>query len=144
MASAGQYVGSSWYGTWTHSAGTAVLSGNQTKFGMERTVDTIEVTAGSDTQKAYLPTVTDNKFTYAYYDAGTAAAAGTLLASVLKPNTQGTITFAPQGTATGKPKYQIAAVVTSQKIEYAFDAAALYEVEFLGSGSWVKDHGDAY
>jgi len=144
MASAGQYVGSSWYGTWITSGGTFVLSGNQTMFGTERTVDTVEVTAGSDTQKAYLPTVTDNKFSYAYYDAGTAAAAGTALAAQLKPNTSGTITFGPQGTATGKPKYQIAAVVTSQKIEYAFDAAALFEVEFLGSGSWVLDHGSAW
>lgn len=144
MASSGQYVGSSWYGTWITTGGTFVMSGNQTKFGLERTVDTVEVTAGSDTQKAYLPTVTDNKMSYAYYDAGTAATAGTAIANALKPNTQGTITFGPQGTATGKPKYQIAAVVTSQKIEYAFDAAALYEVEFLGSGSWVIDHGGAY
>lgn len=144
MASAGQYVGSSWYGTWITSGGTFVLSGNQTMFGVERTVDTVESTAGSDTQKSYLPTVTDNKFSYAYYDAGTAAAAGTALAKQLRPNTQGTITFGPQGTATGKPQYQIAAVVTSQKIEYSFDAVALMEVEFLGSGSWVKDHGDAY
>lgn len=144
MASAGQYVGSSWYGTWTTSGGTFVMSGNQTMFGMERTVDTVEVTAGSDTQKAYLPTVTDNKMSYAYYDAGTAATAGTAIAAQLKPNVQGTITFGPQGTATGKPKYQIAAVVTSQKIEYAFDAAALYEIEFLGSGSWVLDHGSAW
>jgi len=141
MASSGQYVGSSWYGTWIYSGGTVVLSGNQTKFGMERTVDTVEVTAGSDTQKAYLPTVTDNKFSYAVYDAGTA---GSALAKSLTPNTNGTLTWGPQGTATGKPKFSIAAVVTSQKIEYAFDAAVLLEVEFLGSGSYISDWGASY
>lgn len=139
MTAAFRYLGKSWQGRWLPSSGgTILLHGDQTKFGVERTADMVDITAGSEEDKSYLASLKDKKMNYQKYDT---AANGTALADALTEGTYGTIEWGPAGTAVGLPKFAVAAYVDSHKVEWPYEDKVMMDITFQGSGAWVSDYG---
>jgi hypothetical protein len=141
MAQSDRYLGNAWYGTWVYSGGTVTLNGDQTAFTVERSADMVDMTAGSEASKAYLASLKDSKFGYTRYDTGNN---GSAVAAALREGTSGTLTWGPQGNTAGKPKFVIAAIVDSHKVQYPYSDKVMLEVNFQGSGAFISDYGTTF
>jgi len=86
------------YISWASSAGTINLSTDYRSVSINESVDTAETTAGADTHKTYLPTIKSATINYL----GLFPSGGTALYAALAAGVQGTLTVAPEGTASGK------------------------------------------
>jgi hypothetical protein len=117
-----EYVGSSLYMTF---AGT-VLSGDYRSFNTNETIDQVDATAGSDTSKSFVVTTRDATASASLVD----QSAGTALWNSLVPGASGTLIWAPEGTAAGKPKYTALAHVTSRGRETAYDGLVVLSFDF--------------
>lgn len=130
------YTGSALYITF--GAGTTVLSGDQRTLDVENTMDTVDTTAGADTDKSSLPTLRDATFKVTLLDNGTAGSA--VRAACAVSGTQGTFTFGPEGNSSGKPKYSCLAYVTGYNTSYPYDGEVEIEVTFQKTGSWITNY----
>ncbi len=141
MSANDRYLGNAWYGTWATASGTVTLSGDQTRFTVERSADMVDMTAGSEASRAYLASLKDSKFGYTRYDTGNN---GSAIAAALREGTSGTLTWGPQGSGAGKPKFVIAAIVDSHKVQYPYNDRVLLDVTFQGSGAFISDYGTTF
>jgi predicted transcriptional regulator len=141
MAVTDRYKGNAWYGRWVTSSGTVTLSGDQTTFSVDRSADMVDITAANEASKAYLASLKDSKFGYTRYDTGNN---GSAVAAALVEGTSGTLTWGPQGSATGSAKFAVAAVVESHKVEYPYSDKVMLEIGFQGSGAFVSDYGATF
>lgn len=129
-------TGSIWYGTWIWSGGTVTLSGDQRSFNDNRTIDLAESTAGSDTDKSFLPTVKDGTMDFEYVEDN---AGGTTLNRALAAGNQGTITWGNMGSATGMPKFQCVAIVKDNKRTSPYADVSMHTVTLQKTGAMVLD-----
>jgi hypothetical protein len=90
---------------WVYSGGTIVLSGDFRTVNVSRSLDIIDATAGADTYREKLPSFGDTEVTFS----SVMQEGATALVSALAQKTYGTILIGPEGTATGKPKFAVAA-----------------------------------
>lgn len=133
MAIANRYVGKDLYATFICSAGTIVLTGDQRSLSVDRDADTVDITAGNAGDKSYLATLKDGTAEIEVLDqAGTTA---TSFEAAMPEGTSGTLIYAPQGTATTKPKRGFAAIVKSVSVEYPYADVVSYRISFQKSGS---------
>lgn len=116
---------------WIHSGGTATLSGDHTAFEVTLEQETADLTAGEDTVRGYKPTLKNMNMSLEVMYTGTAGTAS--MASVAE-GTEGTLIWAPVGTAAGRPKWGVAAVVTNHSMTFPFDDAAKVSIEWLPQG----------
>lgn len=140
MAIGDRYTGVNWYGTFVYSGGTAVLQGDQSSFSWSAEADMVDASAGSAGYKEYIVGIKDGTATLTAMDAITSAA-GSALAKATQHGTSGTLIWGPQGNLTGKPKYSVAALVKSVKVEYPYDDVVTREVEFQFSGALTTYEG---
>lgn len=129
-----EFAGTAVYCAWVYSGGTVNLAGNYRKIDYKPNIDLIEVTAGTDAAKTYLSAQKDGMFTIAgLLDTG--GTVGAVAGTVLVEGAYGTLLYAPEGTATGKPKNTIPAI--SQGIEWgvSYNAVAEFSVSFQQNGA---------
>ena len=122
------------YINWASSAGTINLSGDYRSVSIKENTDTAETTAGSDTHKTYLPTIKSATIDYSgLFPSGTA---GTALYAALAAGVQGTLTVAPEGTASGKVSKAYPAISMGATYDTPYADVVTVNVTFQSNGAW--------
>lgn len=127
------YVGKDLY----VSFGGTVINAAHRAFDVNRSVDTVDTTAGADTDKSYLATLKDGTMKLTLLDDNTA---GTASRRALTVGGTGVLMWGPQGTAVGKPKYGCDAIVTAFSESYPYDGEVQIDIEFQKTGSMTYDY----
>jgi len=125
-----EYIGSGLYLAFKNAT-TTTLSSDYRTFDTDETSDAVDATAGSDTRKVWLASVMDGSASCQLVD----QTGGTTLWEALAPQTNGTLEWAPEGTASTKPKYTNLAIVTSRKRSTPYDGVVVLNVDFKLSGA---------
>lgn len=137
------YTGKNVYIRWIYGTAEYILTGTVTPATDYRTIswdenlDTVDVSAGSDTDRDYLPTLRDVTFDLTLIDDGTA---GSAIYRAFASGNHGTIEIAPLGTAAGNPKYSAWAFVTGAPREFTFDAEVVRSYTLQRRGAWITNH----
>ena len=118
------------------------ISGDQRSFSSSETVDTAETTAGADVGKSYLPTLEDASGSFELVDDGVE---GSAIYQALF-NNEGTLTWGPEGTASGKPKYSCAVIITGRDQSTPYDDTVMRTYNWQRNGDWIEhyDNGDTW
>lgn len=104
--------------------------------------DMIDVSAGTSTRKAYRAGRADDSITLEFSDVVSAASGGTtVLRNALRSRAEGTLEFAPEGTASGNPKYEIKFIVESVSNNFKSYTDAPMRTAQLRSrdGEWLNN-----
>lgn len=119
---------------WITSGGTFTMSDDYTTFDVDKSIDLIEVTAGSEADKVFVNGIKDGSAKLTFYAQG---AGGTANEAQLVEGTAGTLVYSPRGTASGKPKRGFAAIIKSGNEKWPNDEAAEVSVEWQKQGAMV-------
>lgn len=138
MTVGNRYRGNGLVVVWTTASGTTVITGDQTEMSPDRTADMVDISAGNDAAKSYLASLKDSKFTLKVFDT---AAGGSAMMAQLIEGSAGTLSWGPQGSVAGKPKFAVGALVESLKSSIPFDKAVMMDIGFQGSGTFISDYG---
>lgn len=122
------------YINWASSAGTINLSGDYRSVSIKENTDTAETTAGADTHKTYIPTI--KSATIDYSGLFPAGSAGTALYAALAAGVQGTLTVAPEGTATGKLSKAYTAISMGATFDTPYADVVTVNCTFQSNGAW--------
>lgn len=106
--------------------GSTVLSSDERSFDPEEEVNTVDRSAGNDAARSYLATLLDGRATWE----GVAQTGGTALWAAVAPRTEGTLEWGEEGTATGKPKHTVVALVTRRARANPYDEVSVLTVDF--------------
>jgi hypothetical protein len=144
-----KYSGTAAVVEWHYNGATYNLTGNFTKYEINNSADTIDVSSGNVTAMEYLPGMEDVTYSIDGFYGGAGAATvsmGTSQLAALHPRNQGTLVIGEFGTASGQPKLGGVAIVTSQPLTTPFGASGAIEVkhEFQGTGGMLWTHGSAF
>lgn len=132
------YVGKDLDVKWIDASGTVQLNGDFTAFDYTPSIDLVDQSAGSDTNKTYLTTLKDGKASLtANFQAGTAVG-GTASFSRLYEGASGTVVWSPEGTAATKPKYTIPALAMGAVFSYPFAGLVEAKCDFQQNGARVE------
>lgn len=131
---------------WTNGTtlGTLNVSADYSEFSFEYSVDLKDVSSGNAEDVEYLAGMKDGAADLKLYDTINTNGQGTLYAAAFAPATYGTFLWGPQGTATGKPKWGIAAYVKDFKNPLNYDDASMYEVSLQRSGAQLFGPGSVW
>ena len=127
------YTGKNLYITF----GGTVVSGDQRTLSKNGSVDTVDTTAGADTDKSYALTLRDATFEITILDN---AGDGSTIRRALAEGNSGTLVYGPEGTVAGKPKYECYAYVTSFNTEYPYAGEVEFQVSLQKSGAWTYNY----
>ena len=123
----GEYTGKDLYVIF----GSTALTTDYRSFTEEETIDTVEKTAGADTVKTYLTTTKDGTASIDVLD----STGGTAAWAAVAVGTEGTLEWAPEGTAATKPRHYVNAIVTSRSKPVAYADVVTFTVNFQFSGA---------
>ena len=113
--------------------GSTVLDTDYRAFGESETGEVVDISAGSDTYKTYLTTLADGTATATIMlQSGTAF---TAVWEALKPLTEGTLTWAPEGTATSQQKHTVNSFITKREKAMEFADIVVCDIGWQFSGS---------
>jgi hypothetical protein len=114
-----RYTGKDLAIMWVTSLGTTWLEGDFRSMTTTEDQESADSTAGNDTYKAYIPTVADASGEVQLLDSSLTA--NTALWAAIAPATAGTLTWYPEGTATGKNTHSAPAFISSRQREFPYD-----------------------
>jgi predicted secreted protein len=133
MTIANRYTGKDLYVEFICAAGTIALNGDFRTFTVDREADMVDITAGSETDKSYTSRLKDGTAELEVLDQASIAATG--IEAAMPEGTSGTLMYAPQGTASTKPKRGFVAFVSSISVDYPYDDVVAYSISFQKSGT---------
>jgi hypothetical protein len=111
--------------------GSTVLSPDYLTFKEGNASDMVDKSAGADNRHTYIAALADGGYDIDMYVDGTA------IYDAVLPGTEGTLTIAVEGTAAGKRKTTVVAVVTKRDREFAFNDMYKMSISFQPSGQPV-------
>lgn len=115
------------------SAGTVTLSGDFTQVTLNPSVALYEETAGADTSRSFVTGEEDHTLSFAArHQAG-----GTALVNALRQGVKGTVTIAPEGTASGKQKITLPVIAQGASINIPYNNVVDLSSTFQGNGDIV-------
>lgn len=120
------------YISWVWTGGTLNLATDNRSVSVKEAVDTAETTAGADTHKTYLPTIKSATIDYS----GLFPTGGTALYAALAAGMVGTITVAPEGTASGKVSHAYPAISMGATYDTPYADVVTVNVTFQSNGAW--------
>lgn len=136
MAAVDRIVGSNMVITWTPDGGSAVqLEGDFTEFSADRSLDTVDVTAGNETSRYHKGTVEGLEFSITIFDANQ-----TYKDDIL-PGVVGVLNVKPEGTGAGLPEFEMNALFTGYNESFPFDGALEIELSGMRLGDMVIEYG---
>lgn len=136
MSLASRLTGKNLWVAWVDAQGTVVASGDQTSFDPDFKMDTVDMSAGSDNVRSYLPTLKDLTMKLERFILGGTANVGTATLNYrMREGAVGTILWAPEGTATGFSKWGIVALVSDFAMKFPFDDKAMVTIELKPQGA---------
>lgn len=124
-----RYAGSSLVVEWIHAAGTTDLSADFRSLTTSEEVDDIDSSAGNDTYRAHLPSLTDGNAELEFLDQ-TGTAVGSVQWVAIAPRTEGTLQWSPEGTESGEQKHTAPAYIQARNREMPFDDVVQVNVTF--------------
>jgi hypothetical protein len=111
--------------------GSTVMSGDHRVLKTSEKADSIDATAGADTRKTILPGLAEGDASLSML--GTIG--GTAPWAAVAPRTNGTLEWAPEGTAAGKPKYTVDSYVLGRDASYPYNDVVSWEIKFGMTGN---------
>lgn len=121
-----EYTGTALYAAFK---GTAISTDFRTLTTSEE-MDVVDASAGADVAKSYLTALEDGTATLELLDQ-TGGTAATAMWNLMDKGASGTLEWAPEGTATNKPRHYVAtAIVTSRERETPYDDVVALTFEF--------------
>jgi hypothetical protein len=115
--------------------GSTVLSTNYRMFNTSEEMGVVDQSAGADTARTYLTTLEDGTASLtAKYKAGDTAIWG-----AIDKGTEATLEWGEEGTAAGKPKHTVNAIVTNRSKDAQYDDLIVVSAQFQFSGAVTDD-----
>jgi len=124
---ADEFVGKSLYAEF---AGSEITSRFRT-FDENQETGLVDKSAGADTGRSYIANLDDGSVTMEFLN----EADGTVLWALVAPAEEGTLIWAPEGTAAAKEKRTVDAIVKSRRRSIVFDDVVKITVEFQFNGA---------
>ena len=118
--------------SWVWTGGTVNLATDYRSVSVKENVDTAETTAGADTHKTFLPTIKSASIDYS----GLFPTGGTVLYAALAAGMSGTLTVAPEGTATGKVTHAYPAISLGATYDTPYADVVTVNCTFQSNGAW--------
>lgn len=136
MACDARIVGTAVVVTFTPDGGSAhTMSADFTTFSFDRSVDTVDATAGNETERCHKATIENMEFSITLYDAAQS------FKSDLLPGTVGVWNVKPEGAGSGLEEFEFNGLLTGYSEEYPFDNLLEIELSGLRNGAMVKEFG---
>lgn len=123
---------------WIYSGGTISLAGDYRTCTWSPSVDYVEASAGSDTQKARLTALKDATAAVTLV----AQTGGTAVVAALQAGTPGTLIIQPEGTATNKRKITFPAYCDGASYEHPYADIVAISAGFTGAGDILANYTD--
>lgn len=111
--------------------GSTTLSQDYRTFSAPEDVSLVDASAGNDTNRTYLAALKDGKASIELVP----QAGGTAIWNAVAPGTSGTLEWAPEGTATGKQRHYVTAIVMSREPSFPYADLPIYKVDWQFSGA---------
>lgn len=108
------------------------------EFVKNETVATADTSAGTARDESHI--VTMHAATFSYTGLQQIGSGGSAVRTALKVGEGGTIIIAPEGTATGKPKYSCLVSVVKVDTKYPFAEVVEDSIEFKKNGAWLAHY----
>ena len=124
-----EYTGTAMYMTF---AGTVISTDFRT-FKTSESIDLVDASAGADVAKTYVNALEDGTASLELVDQ-TGGTAATAMWQLMDKGASGTLIWAPEGTATGKPKHTVVAIVSSRDRNTPYNDLAVLSFEFQFNG----------
>ena len=124
--------------TWTTSAGTFNLAADYRTFSWNPSIDYVETSAGSDTQKGRLTALKDATANVTLVG----QTSGTAIVAALQPGQAGTLIFGPEGTATNKRKITFPAYADGAVTDAPYADIVTLTCGFTGGGAILANYTD--
>jgi hypothetical protein len=105
--------------------------------------DTIDVTAGQDQSKQFIPSFTSWTYAWDGVAQGTTSTLGVTMGSALQPVTTGTITVCPYGTTTGYSKYTMPAFTGGAVMAMPYAGVVTISCSFTANSGGTATFGTA-
>lgn len=113
--------------------GSTVISTNYRTLNPTRTANLVETQAGNDANKTFAVSLKEGSATVELVDPG--GTAGAALVGALAIGTEGTLEWGPEGTAAGKPKHTVNAIVSNFNETYPYADLRVFNVTFTFNGA---------
>jgi hypothetical protein len=144
MAVADRYTGANVLIEFLPEGGTApadveVLSADFTSFSYDQSTDTVDVTAGNETERAFVPTITSLDWTINAFDTQSG-----IDKTVVYAGAKGKLTVYPKGKVNGAEMFSFNTVINGLNVESPFDGAVEIEITGQRSGAMIDDFGSTY
>ena len=110
---------------------STVLSAEFRTFETTENIGTVDQSAGDDAERTYLTTRKDGTGTVELLD----QSLGTALWAAVVPGTEGTLEWAPEGTASGKPRHIVNAIVSERSNPIDAEDVVMVRASFQYSGA---------
>lgn len=143
MAYANRYTGKDLVVIWlpeglTAPAGNITLTGDQTSFDYSFKSDTVDVTAASELDRSYIPTLKSLEFKLSIFSTNTYSAS-----TSVKAGDKGKMSVHPVGVAVaaGKTNGSFNAIIDSNDETFPFDGAVEIEIAGRRNGGFINPFG---
>jgi len=113
------------------SFGGTVLDTDYRSFSVSEEGGSVDESAGSDTRRTYLTTLTDGRASATVVFQGS----GTVLYDAIAPLTEGTLVWAEEGSSAGKRHTDVKAFVASRELSMEYADLMVVDVEFQMNGT---------
>jgi hypothetical protein len=110
--------------------GTTVLDGGSRVFDPTEEIGLVDASAGSAGSRTYITTLEDGRASMELVD----QTGDTAIWGAVDLGVEATLEWAPEGTASGKPKHSCNAIVMSRNKRMPYDEVVTITVEFQFSG----------
>ena len=118
-----EYTGSALYVKF----GTTVLSSRYKSYNESDEAGVVDKSAGADTRRTYLATLQDGGASMEILQ----ESLGTAIFAAVAAGTEATLEWGPEGTASGKPKYTVLALIKSRKRNIIHDDVVKITLDIL-------------
>ena len=140
MSYADRLTGSDLVVVFLPSGGTApadnkTVTGDQTAFNTSRKLDTVDVSAGNEAQRAFKGTLESLDFTLNIFDADQSWAADVM------PGDEGTLTIYKEGIGAGLPVQSFNCLITGLDEDFPFDGALEITITGVRQGAMIDEIG---
>lgn len=136
MAPADRLTGSDLVVKFTPSGGSELtITGDQTSFSFDRSLDTVDVTAGNEKERYFKPTIEGMEWSLMIFDANQSYQVNIL------PRKEGLMKVMKQGVGSGKPIIAFNTLINSYTEDFPFDGALEIELGGVRQGAMVNEIG---
>lgn len=136
MSPADRLTGTDLVVKFTPSGGSPItITGDNTSFSFSRKLDTVDVTAGNETERYFAPTIESMDFTMDIFDAEQS------YQEDIKPRAEGLLQVYKAGIGAGLPILEFNALWTGYDEDMPFDGALEISLSGVRQGAMVSDFG---